>query len=290
MQILGAWSGRQREKSYFHKREKKSPITRATLKHVALSVTAPEYIEPCSFSRYRELVALQSTRKGGVSQGPYFSLNMGNNTGESEENVRENTRRLCAALSVDPQRMVSSEQVHGTKILSAKEPGRYHGYDAFITDTSNLFLCIYTADCYPILLYDPEHHAAGAVHAGWKGSAGRIVMQTIEAMQQNFNSIPAQCIAYIGTGIGAAAYEVGHEVAREFSADTCTASTSSNGGKKYMLDLGAVNYQQLIASGLEASNIERSPFCSFRESDMFFSYRRDQGKTGRMVSLIGVRS
>lgn len=215
---------------------------------------------------------------------------MGNNTGESEENIRENTTRLCAALSVDSQRLVSSEQVHGTRVLYVNEPGRYHGYDAFITDSKNLYLCIYTADCYPILLYDPEHQVTGAVHAGWKGSAGGIVTKTIEAMQKKFSSIPARCIAYIGTGIGAAAYEVGQEVARKFSSCTYPVSTSSTGEGKYLLDLGAVNFQQLIASGVEVSNIERSPFCSFRESDMFYSYRRDQGKTGRMVSLIGVRS
>ncbi len=215
---------------------------------------------------------------------------MGYNTGDGEESIRENRAKLCTALSLAPHRMVSSEQVHGTQILYAKEPGRYNGYDALITDATNLFLCIYTADCYPILLYDPEHQATGAVHAGWKGSAGCIVMKTVEAMQKQFSSTPARCIAYIGTGIGAENYEVGLEVAREFSTDGCHVTESVNGEKKFMLDLGAVNYQQLIASGVEASNIERSPLCTFRESDLFFSYRRDQGKTGRMVSLIGTHS
>ncbi len=250
----------------------------------------PKYIIPECFREFNDLVALQTTRTGGVSEGPYSSLNLGMNTRDSDENVHENTLRLCVEAGINPQRLVSSEQVHSTEILTAENPGRYHGYDAFITDKKNLFLCIFTADCYPVLIFDPRHHAAGAVHAGWKGSAKQIVMKAIAAMQKNFNSIPAECFAYIGTGISSAAYEVDLDVAKEFPSDACMCHTVSKGNNKYMLDLRMVNYNQLLASGIPASNIEQSQFCSFGDSGMFFSYRRDKGVTGRMVSIIGVRS
>ncbi|MEI8186430.1 MAG: peptidoglycan editing factor PgeF [Chlorobiaceae bacterium] len=248
------------------------------------------YIIPDCLRKFNALIALQSTRTGGVSEGPYSSLNLGINTLDSAERVHENTLLLCKAAGINPDRMVSSVQVHGTEILTAETPGRYHGYDAFITNKKDLFLCIFTADCFPVLIFDPRHHAAGAVHAGWKGSAGRIVMKTIAAMQKNFNSIPAECSAYIGTGISSAAYEVGPEVAREFPEENCQLSTSSKDRDTYMLDLSTVNYRQLLESGIPASNIERSRFCSFADSSLFFSYRRDNGITGRMVSIIGVRS
>ncbi|NMW20470.1 MAG: peptidoglycan editing factor PgeF [Chlorobiaceae bacterium] len=249
----------------------------------------PKFIVPESFRKFKELLALQSTRTGGVSEEPYSSLNLGINTEDSFDCVHENTCLLCRSAHITPESLVSSVQVHGTEILFADKPGKYHGYDAFITDRNNLFLCILTADCYPVLLYDPQHQAAGAVHAGWKGSAGKIVMKTIAAMQTTFKSVPEECFAFIGTGISANAYEVSLEVAREFPLDSCRRSPFSREEEKYLLDLSLVNYQQLLASGIPASNIERSHFCSYADSSMFFSYRRDQGKTGRMVSLIGLR-
>jgi YfiH family protein len=248
----------------------------------------PEYIVPNCFRGHQELIALQSTRKGGASNGVYSSLNLGSNTGDRRDLVYENTRRLCVAAGINPGQLVSSDQVHGTEILYAEKPGRYHGYDSLVTDKNNLFLCIFTADCYPVLIYDPRHNASGAIHAGWKGSAGQIVSKTIATMVVRFSSIPAECLAFIGTGISANAYEVDKEVAKEFPPDTSKRCTYSPDEEKYLLDLGLVNYRQLLSSGITASNIERSPFCSYGDKDLFFSYRRDQGKTGRMVSLIGV--
>jgi YfiH family protein len=250
----------------------------------------PQYIVPHSFREFSRLVAMQSTRTGGISSGPYSSLNLGINTEDSAENVHQNTLLLCSAIGIDPERMVSSVQIHGTEILVAEKPGRERGFDAFITDKKDLFLSIFTADCYPVLIFDPRHQASGAVHAGWKGSAGRIVMKTISAMQKNFNSIPSECFAWIGTGISSAAYEVGPEVADAFSSEFLSSASPSGESDKRMLDLRLVNYRQLLVSGIPSSNIEQSQFCSSVDSGMFFSYRRDNGTTGRMVSMIGVRS
>jgi polyphenol oxidase len=249
----------------------------------------PEYLSPACFRQYPELLAFQSTRNGGTSKGPYRSLNLGLNTADDEENIRENTRDLAAAAGFDHQRMVSSDQVHGTAILHAEKPGRYPGYDAFITGNSNIFLCIYTADCYPVLLYDPVNRAAGAAHAGWKGTAGEIVMKTVEAMMVRFGTRPRDCIAWVGAGISADAYEVGPEVAEAFPSDCCAVRAAERNVNKYLLDLSAANYRQLLAAGIQEANIERAPFCTFRDSSLFFSYRRDNGATGRMASIIGIK-
>lgn len=254
------------------------------------SSLAEQYIVPDCFLPYRELIALQSTRNGGRSGGAFASLNLGRNTGDLKEHVEENFQRLCADIGINPGRLVTSRQIHGTEILFAEKPGNYDGYDALITDRQNLFLCIFTADCYPVLIYDPRHRASGAVHAGWKGSAGAIVMKTIEAMKMRFNSLPEECLAWIGTGISAEAYEVSREVALEFPAGSCQHAPERHNEEKYLLNLALVNYRQLLASGVPPANIECSPFCSHRDSNLFFSYRRDQGETGRMVSLIGVTS
>ncbi len=248
----------------------------------------PHYMVPGCFRPHPGLVALQSTRNGGVSNGDYCSLNLGNNTGDRMELVDENTRRLCAAAGIPPEQLVRSDQVHGTEILFAEKPGRYRGYDSLVTDKKNLYLCIFTADCYPVLIYDPLHNASGAIHAGWKGSAGQIVVKTLAAMTRRFQSIPAECLAFIGTGISANAYEVDKEVAQQFPPEASKRSLCSPDEEKYLLDLDMVNYRQLLASGIPASNIERSPFCTYGDQELFYSYRRDQGKTGRMVSLIGV--
>jgi YfiH family protein len=268
----------------------KNSMSRIRTTRIAPSSQSQEYIVPDSLSQCHDLIALQSTRNGGISDGVYSSLNLGRNTDDHAASIQENFLRLCAAASIDPKRMVSSTQVHGTAILIAEKPGQHYGYDAFITNKKNLFLCIFTADCYPVLLFDPRHKASGAVHAGWKGSAGEIVMKTINAMRTHFNSSPEECIAYIGTGISPTFYEVSREIAQAFPSDCYKPSPLCPEEDKYLLDLGLVNYRQLLASGILPSNIELSPFCSFRDSKLFFSHRRDQGKTGRMISLIGVKS
>jgi len=255
-------------------------------KNTATLLATPGYITPMIAAKHPNIITFQSKRTGGVSCSPYNSLNLGNNTGDSAENVQENLIRLCRIVNIDYNQLVSSEQVHGTNILVAETPGRYHGYDAFITNKKNIFLCIFTADCYPILIYDPHHQAVGAVHAGWKGTAGNIVMKTVKAMQQQFHSHPEECFAYIGTGISGEAYEVDLAVAEKFPSNCRYPSACAGSNEKYLLDLGLINNQQLCASGIPQSHIEQSPYCTYRDSTMFFSYRRDNGITGRMVSLL----
>ncbi|NTV93181.1 MAG: peptidoglycan editing factor PgeF [Chlorobiaceae bacterium] len=247
----------------------------------------PEYLVPALFSGFSNLVAVQSLRTGGTSLPPYDSLNFGAATGDNPALINNNIALLCEALAIEPRQLAWSDQVHGTSILEVSAPGAYHGYDALITRVTNIYLSVFTADCYPVLIFDPVQLAVGSVHAGWKGTSGEIVMKTVALMQRRFNTLPAHCLAYIGTGISQRAYEVSRDTSQQFP-ESCSIA-SPKGDNTFLLDLAQANHDQLLASGISAMNIERSPFCTFDNADLFFSYRRDAGKTGRMISLTGIR-
>lgn len=243
------------------------------------------FIQPGIFSTHRNICALQTTRHGGVSPKPFATLNLGHSTPDEPANVLRNRQILCNHLGIDPSSLVTADQVHGTTVCEALEGGhRREGYDAFITDREKVFLCILTADCYPILLYDHEHKAVGAVHAGWKGTAAKAVRKTIEAMTERYGTSPSSCLAYIGTGISGNAYEVGREVADRFSGKHLDVSPEG----RLRLDLASANFEQLVEAGIPENRIEVSPFCTVRNNRKFFSYRKEQGQTGRMIALIGI--
>ena len=239
---------------------------------------------PKIFRLFAKVSALQTTRHGGVSREPYSSLNLGINTDDDPANIMRNRQILCRHLQIEPSSLVTAGQVHGTKVFHAVTGGHYSGYDAFVTDQKDIFLCILTADCFPVLLYDHQHEAAGAAHAGWKGTAKNIAGTTIETMRQQFGTSPSRCLAYIGTGISGRSYEVGREVAARFAKKYVKPST----GGRFLLDLAAANLDHLLEAGVPHECIEVSPFCTLRNNKDFFSHRREGGKTGRMISLIGI--
>jgi YfiH family protein len=247
---------------------------------------APLY--PSIFHGIPRLVAIQTTRSGGVSDAPLDSLNLGTHVEDDPECVRENERRLCAFLGISPESIVTTGQVHGTEIAVVTAQGRLDGYDVLITNVRGLFVGILTADCYPILIHDRRTGASGAAHAGWQGTAGRIAEKTVQAMRDEFGTRPEECLAWVGTGISGDRYEIGGEVAARFNSRYLKPSPSGEG--RQLLDLSAANRDQLIEAGIPPSQVQSSTFCSYRDADRFFSYRRDNGKTGRMLALIGVKS
>lgn len=245
-------------------------------------------IRPWIFRDLPQVVAVQTTRKGGASTPPYDSLNLGLRTADDSLSIRENLRRLCDQLRLPAEAIVLTDQVHGTEICRVDRTGHVSGFDALITDTPGLFPGIVTADCYPVLIHDPEHGASGAVHAGWQGTAGNITRKTVAAMSEAFGTRPEACLAWVGTGISAANYEIGAEVATKF--DARYLSQSPGGAGRYLLDLSLANRDQLIAAGIPTSQVECSGWCSSRDRELFYSYRRDHGMTGRMLSIVGVNS
>lgn len=245
------------------------------------------YLLPPVFQPFQNLVAAESTRHGGISPFPFASLNVGLNTNDSPENVQENRRRFFAAIGIDDNQVASSLQVHGDRILTVTKPGRFEGYDALITNRPNQFLTVTVADCTPILIYDAGQHAVAAIHAGWRGTTARIVEKTVQAMQIQFGTRPSDCYAYVGTCIDQCSFEVGNEVAEQFDEPH---KQFDAGKQKYTIDLKAANVAQLIKTGVPLTQIGVSPYSTVLNNSDFFSYRSENGNTGRMLAVIGFQS
>jgi len=228
-----------------------------------------------------------SERKAGEPLA--FSLAL--HTGEDPETVRENRRKLADFFGPEAS-FISALQVHGDRVYaverqlslgweSADENLRA---DALITRLPNVVLTILTADCVPILLADPLTGAIGAVHAGWKGSALGIVKKTVTQLSERYGVDPVNLRAFIGPAIGGCCYEVGEEVAGRFRHVEGAVSPGSRG--RPMLDLKQVNREQLLEAGLAGAQIEISPHCTACERQRFFSYRAEEGCSGRFMSCI----
>ena len=186
---------------------------------------------------------------------------------------------------------VSPMQVHGNRVQVVTDMlnrgwetlDRTFEADALVTDLPGVVLTILTADCVPILLYDPVRKVIGAVHAGWRGTQARIVVKTVETMQTHCGSDPHNLIVGIGPAIGGCCYEVGAKVARQFA--EYQDALIPKGNEKYQLDTKRINARQLIALGIPSSQIEISPVCTMCDHERFFSYRANQ-TDGRFMSGI----
>jgi YfiH family protein len=243
-------------------------------------------LRPTIFQSFPNIIAIQTMRDGGVSEGEFASLNLGRSSGDCPDRVLKNREILCHAIGIEQKQVVLSHQVHGDSILLAREGGNYEGYDAHITNRRGVFLAVSIADCTPILLYDADHHAVGAVHAGWRGTAKSILYKTLLKMQETFGTTGEACFAFIGACISGEHYEVGEEVAAHFPTEVKRYDDTRG---KFLLDLKAANRLQLEAFGIPTAHIEISPHCTYKEHDRYFSFRHSKGKTGRMFALIGLK-
>jgi len=239
---------------------------------------------PAIFSVFDHLVAAESTRHGGVSTPPFFSLNLGINTQDSPENVQTNRNLFFERLGVQEEQFASSYQVHGSEVLVVTEGGRAEGYDALVTNQPNVYVGVTVADCTPILLFDSKQQAVGAVHAGWRGTVAQIVTKTLITMNEAFGTQASDCFAYVGTCIDECSFEVGEEVAEQFELDFKRFDPTLN---KYFVDLKRANAAQLVAFGIPKNQIQISSFSTVAHNDTFFSYRLEKGQTGRMLAMIG---
>lgn len=225
-------------------------------------------------------VAAFSTREGGVSEGPYESLNVGLLTGDKAENVMENRRRLAAELGLGTGDVAMGHQVHGIAIErwgTVPDPER-HGFtnpqaglpevDGHTTARHGLALLVQVADCLPVALASRQRVAM--LHCGWRGLAGGIVENALTL----FETPP---VAVVGPGIGKCCYEVGAEVLDAF-VDVADAADGR------MLDLRRVAEARLRAAGVE--RIEHVELCTSCRADLFFSHRRDEGVTGRQCGVV----
>ena len=209
-----------------------------------------------------------STRRGGVSEGPFESLNLGILTDDARERVERNRELLTAAAGLDGRAIAMGWQVHGTEVKEWDAPpgGELDKVDAHVTVRDDLALLVIVADCLPVALAGGDRVAM--VHCGWRGLAGGILASAVAL----FDEPPA---AAVGPGIGRCCYEVGDEVRAHFDSRLAD-------GK--MLDLRAVADAQLRDAGVV--QIEHVALCTSCRADLFFSHRRDGGVTGRQGGLV----
>jgi YfiH family protein len=234
------------------------------------------------------LVHAMFTRLGGVSQGPFATLNVSENVGDDPAAVVENRARILAHLGLAPEQVVQTGQVHGSHVarVSADDGGRVlSNTDGLLTNAPNVALLLRFADCQPILLYDPVHHALGLAHAGWRGVALGIARRAVEAMQDAFGTEPADLVAGLGPAIGPCCYTVGHEVAAAmgYALPHWKQVMHVQDEDTWRFDLPAANAQQLVAAGVR--HIEQADLCTSCHHDEFFSHRADGGQTGRFATV-----
>jgi polyphenol oxidase len=243
-------------------------------------------IVPLIFKEANNLVVAQSTRLGGFSNTPYNSMNLGTNTLDDCDDVIKNKRHFCESLGIKYEQVAKSKQVHGTNILVAEKGGSYEGYDSIITNQKNVFVCVSTADCVSILIFDKVNEACAAVHAGWKGTKDYLVALTLQKMKEVFGTNSKNCTAYIGACIDECSFEVDADVAQYF--DDPYSRFDSNKGK-YFINLKAHNKNQLLHAGFNEEGIEVSPYDTYTSTNLFYSHRKEKGITGRMWSIIGIK-
>jgi len=239
-----------------------------------------------SFKKYKDISHLVTTKEGWISgEKPRF-------TGDSEAVYSGFRKELAISCELDTNQFVFPRQTHSDRVVvvtSENVTSTIDDADALITNARGLFICVQTADCVPILLFDPEKKVIAAIHAGWKGTISKIAKKTIEQMIEKFDCNPADIVAGIGPSIHMHAYEVGPEVVEAVEASFTNSSAmlkpSMNEGKAYF-DLWEANQTVLMESGILEENIEVMGLCSFEHADLFYSARRDGSDTGRMVSGI----
>ena len=242
-----------------------------------------------------------STRKGGVSKEHLASLNLSCSVEDAKENVLENFRRIGERFGKTPEDFVLSKQSHETKVLKVgmKDRGKgitkdrdYEGIDALITDEEGLILSCFSADCVPILFYDPIHKAVGACHSGWRGTKGKILQNVVEEMRKHFSSNPAEILIAIGPSICKEQYVVSEDLALSFLEDYPDVGENSSSPiqriskDKFQLDLWDLNRRIALDSGIKEEHISISGYCTMENPELFFSHRYSQGKRGLQGAFI----
>ncbi|NOK79050.1 MAG: peptidoglycan editing factor PgeF [Chloroflexi bacterium AL-N5] len=228
-----------------------------------------------------------ATRLGGVSQGVYHSLNFALSTGDDPACVERNRQMLLDAYGVNKAQVCVLEQVHSADVVTARAGWYEQKADAMMTKQQNLLLIITTADCLPILFYDPQQGAIAAAHAGWRGTAQHVCRNVVTTLQQNYETALDQLRVVIGPGISGACYQVGEEVVAAFRAagyPEQVFARDAEGG--FRLDLKAANRWELLNSGVSAENIQVLEHCTFSEAERFYSHRRDGLRRGSHWSVI----
>ncbi|MDX8406791.1 MAG: peptidoglycan editing factor PgeF [Mariprofundaceae bacterium] len=232
------------------------------------------------------LLGCFTKRTGGVSPGPFDSLNFGTGLGDSSAHIASNLQRLVqkTGLASRPHQAI---QVHGASSLYCQGPGLMHDHnaDALLTSHSDVPLAVRTADCLPVLLADPVAGVIAAVHAGWRGTVRNIVSAALAEMRRK-GADPARMIASLGPAIGPCCFHIDTATAQTLSDCIAGAGACINRGRQISADLVAINRLQLLNSGIQADPIECIQTCTSCHPGQFFSFRRDGEMTGRQLAVV----
>jgi YfiH family protein len=253
--------------------------------------------------RFKEIKHFVSTRTSGFSQFPYHSLNLGLHVGDDPDNVLKNRRRFAEAIGIPLNQFTIAKQIHSGNVRVVSDELRGSGStdhenaiedtDAMVTDTPGICLIVLVADCVPMLFFDPLRRAIGVAHAGWRGTLQSAAFNTVTTMEQAFGSSPGDIMVGIGPSIGPCCYRVGPEVISQvesvFQSRSDYIVNESKEGVGYF-DLCKANLEGLLHAGIERKNIEIAGRCTCCEPDLFFSYRKQKGDTGRFAAGIMLRS
>lgn len=255
-----------------------------------------EYLESEELSAQGFAAHAFCTRLGGVSTGPFSSLNLGDLAGDRAEDVRRNQALVEEAFGVPDGKLILMRQVHGDRIQvldgDAPLPGALPECDGVVSDQPGVALGIRTADCVPIFFADRTRRIIGAAHAGWRGTALGIAAAMVETLAGRFSARREDLTVLIGPAIGPCCYQVDAPVFEAFSAmpgaDLFLRPCAEKG--RWMCDLALANLLQIRAAGVPAESVHSAGLCTACRQDLFFSHRAGGGTAGRQISLLMLRA
>ncbi|EOD01274.1 peptidoglycan editing factor PgeF [Caldisalinibacter kiritimatiensis] len=239
-----------------------------------------------------------TTRFGGVSPGPYESLNLGINTGDDNENITENFNRIIKLMDSTIDDIVVSNQLHTTNIEIIEGNEEYNGIDnrklmkqgidGLITNKRDITLFTFYADCVPLFYLDIKKKVIGLAHAGWRGTVNKIASKMVDLMTKKYNCAPKDILVGIGPSIGPCCYVVGDDVYKKFNKNFTNLNNlmKPSGEGKWYLNLWEANKQALQEIGILDRNIIVSEICTSCHTELLFSFRKELGETGRMAAII----
>ncbi len=259
-----------------------------------------KYIRFECLNEYDQILShFMSTRIGGVSQGECCSLNLGFNRNDDNRNVLENYRRLCTCADIQPETMVMTNQVHGTRVSKVDSIDKGKGFikksdiretDGLLTVTPGITMVTFHADCVPVFLFEPVIRAAALLHSGWKGTLSNIVSSAVLEMKRLPGFDPKRLVAVLGPSIGHCCFEVDEDVYDKFKTKYDSKKFYRvKPDKKWNIDLKGIIKKELADEGLDVNNIHDSGICTKCRSDLFFSHRADEGRTGSMAAFMQIK-
>lgn len=241
-----------------------------------------------------------TTRQGGVSKGIYNNLNTSLRKEDPRENVVENLKRICKAVGIDHKKLVLSDQVHGAEVRRITEEDLGKGIfkdsdimnvDALITNVPGVPLITFYADCVPVFILDPVNKAVGLAHSGWMGTTKKIAAQILTEMHKAYGTRPEDCLAGIGPSIEKQCFEIREDAAALFkkSFHNWEDFISVKDEEHYVADLWLAVKFTLIEAGVPENHITTCGLCTVCNEELFFSHRRDKGKTGSLSAIIELK-